>query len=137
MEFEAGGFQGRSPIVCEGTAHGRAVTPHNLSFRVTPAFEPSFKRAHARGRRVTTSHSSGPLRLRSIRVCTRRLTISMSTGPFSPSRTVTWVHTSAGSERRHAVTDGHGALGRRPRPAYAGNGASRSRLVVVQGTPHT
>src|SRR5216684_3520439 len=27
-----------------------------------------------------TNHSSGPVRLRSIRVCTRRLTISMATG---------------------------------------------------------
>ena len=30
-----------------------------------------------------------------------------------------------------------GALGRRPRPEYAGNGASRSRIVMVQGTPNT
>ena len=35
---------------------------------------------------MTTSHSSGPLRFRSSRVCTRRLTISISTGPCSPSR---------------------------------------------------
>src|SRR6266852_9516292 len=33
-----------------------------------------------RGRRVITSHSCGPVRLRSIRVCTRRVTISISTG---------------------------------------------------------
>ena len=26
------------------------------------------------------------------RVCTRRVTISISTGPFSPSRTVKWAH---------------------------------------------
>ena len=36
----------------------------------------------------------GPVRLRSIRVCTRRLTSSISTGPFSPSRTVEWVQFS-------------------------------------------
>src|SRR5262249_19625739 len=91
----------------------------------------------ARGRRVTTNHSSGPGRLRSIRVCTRRLTSSTATGPFSPSRTVTWVHASPGRPWRHAVTDCHGAFGRRPRPAYAGNGASRSRIAVVQGIPST
>src|SRR5918999_433388 len=45
-------------------------------------------RSSVRGRRVMTSHSAGPVRLRSIRVCTRRVTISMATGPFSPSRTV-------------------------------------------------
>ena len=61
------------------------------------------------GRRVTTSHSSGPARLRSIRVCTRRLTISMATGPFSPSRTVNRVH-AVGVERlapiRHRLPRG-------------------------------
>src|SRR5882672_5309304 len=57
----------------------------------------------------------------------------MATGPFSPSRPVTDVHASASRHWRHCVTDGHGALGRRPRPAYSGSGASRSRTVVVQG----
>src|SRR4030095_6613962 len=94
-------------------------------------------RSSARGRRVTTNHSAGPVRLRSIRVCTRRLTISMATGPFSPCRTVKYVHASASRPCRHCVTDCHGDFGRRPRPCYAGNGASRSRIVVVQGTPST
>src|SRR3989449_5004794 len=73
------------------------------------------------------------MRLRSRRVCTRRVAISISTGPFSPSRTVTWVHASGERNCRQSVTDCHGAFGRRPRPWYAGNGASRSRMVVVQG----
>ena len=47
---------------------------------------------------MTTSHSSGPVRLRSIRVCTRRLTISMATGPFSPSRTVKRVQAVGSSD---------------------------------------
>src|SRR5713101_4469833 len=38
------------------------------------------------------------------------------TGPFSPSRTVKWVHASPGSALRHSVTECHGALGHRPRP---------------------
>src|SRR4029450_11989237 len=52
--------------------------------------------------------------------------------PFSPSRTVKCVHAWPGSAWRQSVTDCHGAFGRRPRPAYAGNGASRSdRKSVV------
>src|SRR4030095_15539710 len=94
-------------------------------------------RASESGRRVTTNHSSGPVRLRSIRVCTRHLTISMATGPFSPSRTVNRLQAVGSNDVRHSVTDCQGDLGRRPRPEYAGNGASRSRIVVVQGTPST
>jgi hypothetical protein len=90
--------------------------------------------ASTSGRRVTTSHSSGPVRLRSSRVCTRRVTISISTGPFSPSRTVNRVHLSGGSACRQVVTDW--AFGRRPHPRYAGYGASRSRIAVWQGTPN-
>src|SRR2546427_259368 len=61
----------------------------------------------------------------------------MPTGPFSPSRTVNRVHPSGWSVSRHSITDCHGAFGRRPRPAYAGTGVSKSRIVVVQGTPST
>ena len=46
MEVEPRGFSGRPPIVREGTAHGRPVPPHDLGFRITPAFEPSFQWAH-------------------------------------------------------------------------------------------
>src|SRR5712691_11368799 len=59
------------------------------------------------------------------------------TGPFSPSRTVNRVHPSGLREWRQALTDCHGGFGRLPRPWYAGNGASRSRIVVLQGTPNT
>jgi len=82
-------------------------------------------------------YSSGPVRLRSSRVCTRHVTISISTGPFSPSRTVNRLYACRLSAFRHSVTDCHGDFGRRPRPWYAGNGASRSQIVVVQGTPST
>ena len=61
------------------------------------------------------------------------VTISISTGPFSPSRTVHRLQTLGSSDWRHAVTDCQGAFGRRPRPVYLGDGASRSRIVVVQG----
>ena len=94
-------------------------------------------RSSESGRRVTTSHAWGPLCLRASRVCTRRLTISMATGPFSASRTVTRVQAVGESDVRPSVTDGQGALGRRPRPEDSGRGASRWRIVVWQGTPST
>ena len=84
---------------------------------------------------MTTSHSCGPVRFRSRRVWTRRVTSSISTGPFSPSRTVTRVHLSGARAWRQALTKCQGAFGRRPRPWYAGNGASRSRMMVLQGKP--
>src|SRR5713101_1870210 len=68
---------------------------------------PSNGLSAARGQRVTTSHSSGPVRFRSRRVCTRRLTISMPTGPFSPSRTVNPVHPSEVSDCRLVRTHRH------------------------------
>src|SRR5262249_3698115 len=61
----------------------------------------------------------------------------MATGPFSPSRTVNRLHAGGLSALRHAVTDCQGACGRRPRPGYSGGSVSRSRIVVVQGTPRT
>ena len=57
--------------------------------------------------------------------------------PFLPSRTVNRLHACGGSAWRHCVTDCHGAFGRRPRPEYLDNATSRSRIVVVQGTPST
>src|SRR5712691_5502843 len=92
-------------------------------------------RVSASGRRVTTSPSSGPVRLRSSRVCTRRVTSSISTGPFAPSRTVTWTHAAGSRAWPQTVTDCHGGFGGLPRPWDTGPGASRSRMVVVQGTP--
>src|SRR5262245_37998557 len=91
----------------------------------------------ARGHRVTTSHSSGPVRLRSSRVCTRRVTSSMPTGPFSPSRTVTWAHAAGASAWCQIVIDCYGGFGGLPRSWYTGFGASRSRMVVVQGISRT
>src|SRR5215831_12730936 len=46
----------------------------------------------------------------------RPLTISMATGPFSPSRTVKRLQALGPSDWRHAVTDCQGGFGRRPRP---------------------
>ena len=92
------------------------VTVAGVLIRRIPGGAGSDIRSSARGRRVTTSHSAGPVRLRSSRVCTRHLTISMPTGPFSPSRTVKRVHPYTPSDWRHARTACHGALGRRPRP---------------------
>ncbi len=62
-----------------------------------------------RGRRVPTNHACGPLRLRARRVCTRRLALSISTGPCSPSRTVNRVHPSGSRAWRQALTACQGA----------------------------
>src|SRR5262249_52496619 len=88
-----------------------------------------------RGQRATTSHSSDPTRFRPRRVSTRRLTIPMPTSPFSPSHIGNRAPPSEARDGRQARTDCEGVFGGRPRPWYAGNGARRSRIVVVQGPP--
>src|SRR4029453_12738513 len=75
-------------------------------------------RSSTRGRRGTPSHSSGPVRLRSRRVWTRRVTISISTGPFSPSRTVKCVHPAEPSDCRQPPTDCHGTFYHLSTPIY-------------------
>src|SRR5512142_1226440 len=84
--------------------------------------------------RTTTSISSNPTTLRSTFDSTRRTTISTSRGPFSPSRTVRWVHAPAGSDAPQTRTPWNGGLGWGPRPPYGGGSASRSRIVVFDGT---
>src|SRR5512143_2862460 len=84
--------------------------------------------------RTTTSISSNPTTLRSTFDYTRTTAISTSRGPFSPSRTLRWVHAPAGSDAPQTRTPWNGGLGWGPRPPYGGGSASRSRIVVFDGT---
>ena len=70
----------------------------------------------------------------SVRAWTRHFTASITSGPFSPSRTSILVQASSGSAAHQRSTRTNGVLGCGPRPEYSGGGASRSRISVFEGT---
>lgn len=53
---------------------------------------------------------------------------------ISPSRTSTRVQASSGNAAAHRSTRSNGRFDGAPRPAYGGAGASRSRMLVFDGT---
>ena len=83
--------------------------------------------------RVMNSISTGPVPPVGVRAGTRRMVMSNSSGPGSPSRTSSVVHAVSGSDRHHRSTRCRGVFGGRPCPESSGGGTSASRNSVFDG----